>query len=102
MKILTLVLFAYVATAFSVRIPWDEVLLATFIPRLSWDRGYILMLVAVLGTTISPYHVFLAGLARSRGRRADAERRKKPRLKDRTLRSSGAFDPIVTRYLRSV
>jgi NRAMP (natural resistance-associated macrophage protein)-like metal ion transporter len=58
LKTLTLVLFAYVATAFTIRIPWGEVLAATFIPRLSWDRDYILMLVAIFGTTISPYMFF--------------------------------------------
>jgi NRAMP (natural resistance-associated macrophage protein)-like metal ion transporter len=58
MKLLTVVLFAYVATAFSIRIPWAEVASATFIPRLSWDHNYLIMLVAVLGTTISPYLFF--------------------------------------------
>jgi Mn2+/Fe2+ NRAMP family transporter len=45
LKALTLVLFAYVVAAFSVRIPWAEVLDATFLPRLQWDRDYLLMLV---------------------------------------------------------
>ena len=54
LKALTLVLFAYVAAAFSIRIPWGEVALATFLPRLSWDRDFMLMLVAIFGTTISP------------------------------------------------
>jgi len=58
LKTLTLVLFAYVATAFTVRIPWSQVMLATFIPRLSWNRDYMLMLVAIFGTTISPYMFF--------------------------------------------
>ena len=58
LKILTLVLFAYVAAAFSVRIPWSQVLAATFVPRLSWDRDFMLMLVAIFGTTISPYMFF--------------------------------------------
>jgi len=58
LKTLTLVLFAYVATAFSIRIPWLQVLAATFVPRLSWNRDYMLMLVAIFGTTISPYMFF--------------------------------------------
>jgi NRAMP (natural resistance-associated macrophage protein)-like metal ion transporter len=58
LKTLTLVLFAYVIAAFTIRIPWDEVLVATFLPRLSWDRDYTLMLVAIFGTTISPYMFF--------------------------------------------
>jgi NRAMP (natural resistance-associated macrophage protein)-like metal ion transporter len=58
LKILTLALFAYVAAAFSVHVAWDQVVVATFIPRLSWDRDLTLMLVAIFGTTISPYMFF--------------------------------------------
>jgi NRAMP (natural resistance-associated macrophage protein)-like metal ion transporter len=58
LKMLTLVLFAYVAAAFSIRIPWGEVLVATFIPHLSWNRDLMLTLVAIFGTTISPYMFF--------------------------------------------
>lgn len=58
LKALTLVLFAYVATAFSVSIPWGQVLQATVLPRLSFDRDFTLMLVAIFGTTISPYMFF--------------------------------------------
>jgi NRAMP (natural resistance-associated macrophage protein)-like metal ion transporter len=58
LKVLTLVLFAYVAAAFSIRIPWQQVLAATFIPQLSWDQDFMLTLVAIFGTTISPYMFF--------------------------------------------
>ena len=37
MKLLTLVLFAYVAAAFSIHINWNQVLLSTFIPHASWN-----------------------------------------------------------------
>jgi NRAMP (natural resistance-associated macrophage protein)-like metal ion transporter len=69
LKALTLVLFAYVATAFSIRIPWGEVLGATFLPRLSWDRDYTLMLVAIFGTTISPYMFFWQASLEAEGRK---------------------------------
>jgi NRAMP (natural resistance-associated macrophage protein)-like metal ion transporter len=58
LKALTLVLFAYVAAALSIAIPWGEVLTATFVPRVSWDRDFMLTLVAIFGTTISPYMFF--------------------------------------------
>jgi NRAMP (natural resistance-associated macrophage protein)-like metal ion transporter len=58
LKFLTLVLFAYVAAAFSIHIPWRDVLAATFIPRLSWENDFMLTLVAIFGTTISPYMFF--------------------------------------------
>ncbi len=69
LKTLTLVLFAYVAAAFSVKIPWGEVLEATFLPRLSWDRDYTLMLVAIFGTTISPYMFFWQASLEAEGRK---------------------------------
>jgi NRAMP (natural resistance-associated macrophage protein)-like metal ion transporter len=58
LKWLTLVLFAYVATAFVVHTPWKMALRATLIPSVSWTREYWMALVAVLGTTISPYLFF--------------------------------------------
>lgn len=58
LKITTFVLFAYVATAFTIHIPWGEVLFSTFVPRLSLDRDMLLTIVAVFGTTISPYLFF--------------------------------------------
>jgi Mn2+/Fe2+ NRAMP family transporter len=58
LKVLTLVLFAYVAAAFSTHIPWSQVLAATFIPQISWDRDFMVTLVAIFGTTISPYMFF--------------------------------------------
>src|SRR5262249_45503577 len=39
-------------------VQWQDVLAATFGPRLSWDRDLALMLVAIFGTTISPYMFF--------------------------------------------
>jgi NRAMP (natural resistance-associated macrophage protein)-like metal ion transporter len=57
-KWLTMVLFAYVAAAFLSHPNWSDVLRATFIPNVEWNRGYISVLVAILGTTISPYLFF--------------------------------------------
>jgi NRAMP (natural resistance-associated macrophage protein)-like metal ion transporter len=58
LKWMTLVLFAYVATAFVVHVPWKLVLRATIIPSIWWNAEYWMALVAVLGTTISPYLFF--------------------------------------------
>jgi NRAMP (natural resistance-associated macrophage protein)-like metal ion transporter len=57
-KWLTLVLFAYVITAFLVHPNWAAVLRATFIPHIEWTKGYLAVLVGILGTTISPYLFF--------------------------------------------
>ena len=58
LKWLTLSLFAYVAVVFAVHVPWDRALLATLVPHLSLDHDQAMALVAVLGTTISPYLFF--------------------------------------------
>jgi NRAMP (natural resistance-associated macrophage protein)-like metal ion transporter len=55
---LTLVLFAYVITAFVSHVPWARALRMTLIPSLTWNRDYWMSLVAILGTTISPYLFF--------------------------------------------
>jgi NRAMP (natural resistance-associated macrophage protein)-like metal ion transporter len=58
LKFMTLTLFAYVATALTVNIPWSAALLAAIWPRPTINTDYFLMVVAVLGTTISPYLFF--------------------------------------------
>jgi len=58
LKFLTLVLFVYVAAAFSIQVPWVQVLRATLLPQVSLDRNLLLTIVAVFGTTISPYLFF--------------------------------------------
>jgi NRAMP (natural resistance-associated macrophage protein)-like metal ion transporter len=57
-KWLTLVLFAYVLTAFLAHADWATVLRATLLPRVEWTRDFIAVLVAILGTSISPYLFF--------------------------------------------
>ena len=57
-KWLTLVLFAYVGAGVLAHPDWRSVIRATLFPRISFDRDYLMTLVAVLGTTISPYLFF--------------------------------------------
>ncbi|MGC1817585.1 MAG: Nramp family divalent metal transporter [Casimicrobiaceae bacterium] len=58
LKWLTLFLFAYVAVLFTVRIPWGQLIAATIVPPVKLTREYLMLLVGVLGTTISPYLFF--------------------------------------------
>jgi NRAMP (natural resistance-associated macrophage protein)-like metal ion transporter len=58
LKFLTFVLFAYVATALTVKVPWSQAMLEAVWPRPTINADYLLMVVAVLGTTISPYLFF--------------------------------------------
>lgn len=57
-KWLTLVLFAYVITAFVTHPDWSAVFRATFVPHIEWSSEYLSVLVGILGTTISPYLFF--------------------------------------------
>jgi NRAMP (natural resistance-associated macrophage protein)-like metal ion transporter len=57
-KVLCAALLAYIAVLFLVRIPWQTVILNTVVPHVQLSSAYIALLVAVLGTTISPYLFF--------------------------------------------
>jgi Mn2+/Fe2+ NRAMP family transporter len=58
LKWLTLSLFVYVATAFTVNIPWAKVLHDLVLPQIIPSSAFWMMIVAILGTTISPYLFF--------------------------------------------
>ncbi len=53
-----LFLLAYVATTLAVDVPWATVARSTFIPNFSFKTDYVIAIVAVLGTTITPYCFF--------------------------------------------
>jgi len=57
-KWLTLSLFAYIGASFLAGPNWIEVMRGTLIPEFRFDSGFLSMLVAILGTTISPYLFF--------------------------------------------
>ncbi len=54
LKFLTLVLFLYVGVVFTIDVPWRAVLAGTVMPTVSLNYDYLVLVVAVLGTTISP------------------------------------------------
>jgi len=58
LKWLTLGLLSYVATAFAVHMPWAEVMARTVWPHLRVTKESVALIVAVFGTTISPYLFF--------------------------------------------
>jgi Mn2+/Fe2+ NRAMP family transporter len=58
LKWVAVTLFAYVATALAVDVPWREVALNTLVPSFSLQTDYVVAIVAVLGTTITPYCFF--------------------------------------------
>jgi NRAMP (natural resistance-associated macrophage protein)-like metal ion transporter len=106
LKVLTLVLFAYVAAAFTVHVQWREVLAATFVPQLSWDRDLALMLVAIFGTTISPYMFFWQAAleAEERSLRANAStasalRKRLPQREEARIRFDTASGMIYSNLI---
>ncbi len=58
LKYLTMVLFAYVATAFLVGLDWRTVFYHTLVPTIHFTKDQVLLICAILGTTISPYLFF--------------------------------------------
>ena len=71
LKWTTLFLFAYVATALVVPVPWSEVAWNTFVPNFSFDNDYVVAIVAVLGTTITPYCFFWQSSQEAEDERVD-------------------------------
>src|SRR3984957_12576897 len=53
-----LTLFAYVATVFVVGVPWGTVAFHLVVPHVEWTAAYFTIVVAIFGTTISPYLFF--------------------------------------------
>ena len=58
LKWLTLSLFSYIAALFVVKVPWSDFAFGLFVPHIVATRDFWMMLVAILGTTISPYLFF--------------------------------------------
>jgi Mn2+/Fe2+ NRAMP family transporter len=78
-KWLTLALFAYVLTGIVARPPALETIRATLVPHLELSKDFVTALVAVLGTTISPYLFFWQASSevdemRAAGMKTEAER----------------------------
>ena len=79
-KWLTVSLFAYIVTAFVVHASWGEVARHLFVPEVHFSATWITTLMAVLGTTITPYLFFwqaclMVEEEKAQGRQSVAERR---------------------------
>lgn len=58
LKWLTISLFAYVGTVFASHVDWSRVIVETLLPNIQLDSSYVLLVVGIFGTTISPYLFF--------------------------------------------
>jgi NRAMP (natural resistance-associated macrophage protein)-like metal ion transporter len=91
LKWLTLALLAYVGTVFIVHVPWTELFVKTIFPKLSWQSSYITTIVAVFGTTISPYLFFWQASQEVEELRADPSAQP---LKDNPFQARSNFTRI--------
>jgi NRAMP (natural resistance-associated macrophage protein)-like metal ion transporter len=91
----TLTLLAYVIGAFFARPHWNEVLAATFTPPRVWTRGYITTIVAILGTTISPYLFFWQASSEVEAEKALGRRRRSQRRGATDQELAEARDDVV-------
>ena len=58
LKWLALALLAYFVTALMINVPWGEALSLTLVPHIDFNRDFLFIIVAIFGTTISPYLFF--------------------------------------------
>jgi NRAMP (natural resistance-associated macrophage protein)-like metal ion transporter len=58
LKWLAMVLLAYILSAFLAHLPWQKIAFHTLVPQLSFKKDQMLLICAILGTTISPYLFF--------------------------------------------
>ncbi len=75
LKWLTLSLFAYVAALAFAQVSWQEAIAGTFLPQIGWNAGYLTTVVAILGTTISPYLFFWQASEEAEEQRIDGTKR---------------------------
>jgi len=75
LKWISFVLLAYVAVALVVQVPWRLVLYRCFVPNFSLQKDYVITVVAVLGTTITPYCFFWQSSEEAEDERIDPSAR---------------------------
>ena len=80
LKWLTLSLLAYVIALAVVDVPWGEALRGVVVPSISWNGAFLTTLVAILGTTISPYLFVWQSAQEAEEQRID--KNKKPLKRD--------------------
>jgi Mn2+/Fe2+ NRAMP family transporter len=85
LKWLTLSLFAYVAALFAAHVDWVQALAGLFVPRITWSAEFFTTLVAILGTTISPYLFFWQASQEAEDVKTSPQRKPFERIRADTL-----------------
>jgi NRAMP (natural resistance-associated macrophage protein)-like metal ion transporter len=75
LKWLTLSLFAYVGALAVAHISWGQALTGVLVPRITWSADYFTTIVAIFGTTISPYLFFWQASQEAEDQRVDVTKR---------------------------
>ena len=98
LKYLALTLFAYVFTAFIVKLDWRIIVKNTVLPQIQFSKDYLLNIVAILGTTISPYLFFWQASQEVEEEIVDGKISDmgvgKPKVKQKNINNMG-FDTIL-------
>jgi len=104
LKALTFSLFAYIATVLMIRVPWMHVLKELVTPTATMGSDYAIAIVAVMGTTISPYLFFWQSSQEANEIKADDHRaplKHAPRQASRALKRI-YLDTVVGMVLSEV
>ncbi|HYS84864.1 MAG TPA: divalent metal cation transporter [Bradyrhizobium sp.] len=75
LKWLTLSLFAYVGALAFAHISWSQALMGVLVPHIAWSADYFTTIVAIFGTTISPYLFFWQASQEAEDQRVDVTKR---------------------------
>jgi Mn2+/Fe2+ NRAMP family transporter len=95
LKFMTMTLLVYVAAALSVTVPWRHVALTTVVPHLSLNADLLLTIVAVFGTTISPYLFFWQASQEAEESRLSHRRRYRPQTEAAEAATNIAIDTWI-------
>lgn len=98
LKVFCLALLAYIAVLFFISVPWGTVLLHTIVPHVDLSKGYLALLIAVLGTTISPYLFFWQSMHRIEDMREESAGGKEPLALTRRSRMAAAKKQSTSRF----
>jgi NRAMP (natural resistance-associated macrophage protein)-like metal ion transporter len=98
LKVFCIALLAYVVVLFSINVPWGSVVEHTIAPHVEFSRGYLALLIAVLGTTISPYLFFWQSLHRIEEMREEPAGGKEPLALTRRSRMAAAKKVSTSRF----
>ncbi len=98
LKIFCLALLAYVVVLFSISVPWGSVLIHTIVPHFVFSKGYLALLVGVLGTTISPYLFFWQSMHRIEDMREETAGGEKPMALKLRSRAGAAKKLSTSRF----